>query len=680
MTHPMIEAKDLSKGYRPDELEPKEGITCTGNPTPRIMPIKYRPDVDGLRALAVLSVISFISNRNCCRVGVDVFFVISGYLISKLIIGEIDNNAFSFVLFYERRIRRIFPALFALLLIGAVAAFLFLTPTPFLQYINSSAAAALSTANIYFYMHSGYFDLGASELPLLHTWSLAVEEQFYLLFPAIFLIGKRVLRLRWPWIIMSLAIFSLGVGIVQTFSSRTAAFYLPASRSWEFLLGSLLALGILPKLSQTASEIVGTVGLALLVAALVVFSRSMPFPGWIALIPCLGAFLIIFTGECRTGLVQWALSCKVAVFIGLISYSLYLWHWPVLVFVRLFCGGSLSIVQNISVLFFILALSWISWRYIEQPVRRNRAVFTRRTLFLGASAFIVVFVGMRNVANDLHGLPQRFSPEATRLLIDDKSTLSEACRSAAASGGECTVGSPLGVETFAVVGDSYGGALLPGIDFQARESRLRGSAFIKPGCYPLIEVQVDRPACTAFVRQAFDQIRSNPQLKTVLLVGRWSTAIESQRSGSEAIFTGFLQDFRTQRAGYDENRAVLARGFERTRDILKVSGLLVVAHVPEQQTNVPISAVFRLVLGQNYEISVPVAIVEKREIQTRRILADLAAKYRYSILDASTVMCDEHKCAGIKDGRSLYSDDNHLSVYGSNFLARSGFYSIALSK
>ncbi len=642
------------------------------------MPIKYRPDVDGLRAFSVLSVIVFHFHSDILPggyVGVDVFFVISGYLISKLIISEIDNSTFSFVQFYERRIRRIFPAIFLMLFVGAAASFVFLTPTPFLKYANSAAAAALSVSNIYFYKHSGYFDLGANELPLLHTWSLAVEEQFYLLFPIIFLLGKRFLRLPWLVIFVPLALISLTISVVQTSFARTAAFYLPMSRSWEFLLGSVLALDILPKLGNKTAEILSIVGVGVLAAAMVILDRGAPFPGWVALIPCLGACLIIHTGDGRVTAVGGLLSLRIVVIIGLISYSLYLWHWPALVFMRLFWGGSLSPSESSLVLAGIFGVSWLSWRYVEQPVRRNRALFTRRRLFIGAATSIVLLVGIRSTVNALSGLPQRFNPEAIRLLTDDASTLSNGCATAIEDGGICTVGGPLPPETFAIVGDSYGGALLAGLDFEARRLGSRGLAFIKPGCYPLIDVQVDKLACMNFVREAFESIKSIHTINTVVLVGRWTTAIESRRSGSENVFTEYLQDFSTRKPSYAENSAVFARGIERTRRMLNGCRLFVIAHVPEQRTNVPISAAFRLTAGQSPQIGVPFSIVEEREARTSRILAELAKQYNYTIVDVSKTMCDAHECAGTRDGRSLYSDDNHLSVYGSNLVAQSGLYS-----
>jgi peptidoglycan/LPS O-acetylase OafA/YrhL len=652
-------------------------LESTAQQTVSLESITYRADIDGLRALSVLAVIAYHLNAALLPggyVGVDVFFVISGYLISAIIASGIDAHQFTILGFYERRIRRIFPALFVMLFLVSLVAFEFLPPTPLILFANSAASAALSLSNVYFYLHHGYFDLGANELPLLHTWSLAVEEQFYLVFPAVFLFGRRVLRLSWMAVVIPLALASFLDCIVQTSVSSTAAFFLPFSRSWEFLLGAVLAVGVLPRLNRTVAETIGLIGLGLLAATTVLVNSFTPYPGFAALAPCLGAFLIIYSGQEQRTLIGRLIGLPALAGIGLISYSLYLWHWPVFVFGRLYLGGSFSALQSVVLLVGIFVVSCLSWRYVELPIRRNRLQFTRRRLFAGAAVVVLAFMGARFTANILDGLPQRFSDAGLRVLTDDRYMATTPCTGTIINGQRCFIGIPTGPVSFAVVGDSFAGALKVGLDAEARRRGRRGVAFIMPGCYPLIDVQIDRASCAAFMRSAFAHIAEMPHVEAVLLIGRWTTAVEGERWGSDNRKTGFLRDSMTRQLGYAENEAVLTRGMARTRHELQGRHLFIVTNIPEQRVNVPIAAAIRSRLGLDPAISVPSDIVMQRETRTRRLWQRLAATDGVSLLDVSKLLCDSRLCAGTRDGRSLYFDDNHLSAYGSDLIAQEGIY------
>jgi peptidoglycan/LPS O-acetylase OafA/YrhL len=379
--------------------------------------LRYRPDIDGLRAVAVLPVVAFhvgISAFPGGFVGVDVFFVISGYLISWIILSEFEQGHFSILSFYERRIRRIFPALVVMLLATAVVAFIYLLPVELEQFASSLLAAILSVSNFYFWFHSGYFDVAADQQPLLHTWSLAVEEQFYILFPLFLLLIRRFFPVNLRTGIIGLALLSLSISAVGAFRDPTTTFYLPHTRAWELLLGTILAMEVLPPIRNAlVNNLASAVGLGMIIYAIFAFSAATPFPGLAALVPCVGTGLVIHAGRDGRTLTNRVLSLSPLVFVGLISYSLYLWHWPLIFFQRndsiLFAGFSSSTGK---VLLFAasMILATVSWWFVERPFRRGPLRMPARPLFLSAAVATVTICSISIVTLLLDGVPSRFSP------------------------------------------------------------------------------------------------------------------------------------------------------------------------------------------------------------------------------------------------------------------------------
>ena len=296
----------------------------------------YRADIDGLRALAVLPVLFFhfhIKLFSGGFVGVDIFFVISGYLITQIIFADLKRDRFSIVTFYERRIRRIFPALLTVLAVTTLVAFTVLLPAEVEDYGKSLMAATISFSNVYFWSESGYFDAPASLKPLLHTWSLGVEEQFYLLFPLLMAWLYRNHRRYLPHVLIVAALASFGAAVYVMQTNPSSAFYLPHLRAWELMIGAMLAIGMFPPLLKSwQRELAASVGFALIVFAVLTYTAATPFPGLNAVAPCVGAALILAAGQHGTTVVGRVLSLKPIVWVGLISYSLYLWHWPVMSF------------------------------------------------------------------------------------------------------------------------------------------------------------------------------------------------------------------------------------------------------------------------------------------------------------------------------------------------------------
>jgi peptidoglycan/LPS O-acetylase OafA/YrhL len=373
------------------------------------MTIHYREDIDWLRAIAVLAVVAFHFEMPGVFggfVGVDIFFVISGYLITGIVWNELKTGTFSFARFYERRVRRLLPALYALVALTALPAFHYLLTSERAEFFRSVASVVTFTSNFFFWFQTGYFDHAAVEKPLLHTWSLAVEEQFYLALPLILwglspLLRSRRFALPVALAILALASFALSIWLMETDRSANA-FFMSPPRAWEFLIGGLLAWEGLPVLRQPLARQIAR-AVALVVVAIPIFSlRQGPgFPGFNALAPCIGAGLFIWSGIGVPTLKRTPFAAlNVVRFFGQISYSLYLWHWPLFTFARFSKTGLvLDATDKLALFALTVLISYLSWRYVEQPFRNRTFAPTRASAFRSAvlaSAVLLAggFVGL----------------------------------------------------------------------------------------------------------------------------------------------------------------------------------------------------------------------------------------------------------------------------------------------
>lgn len=394
-------------------LEPRPGATHTGK--------SYRGDIDGLRCVAVLLVVLFhiLPPRYLAGgyVGVDIFFVISGYLITGILGRELAQGTFTFASFYERRVRRIMPALFVLLAATTVLGARVLTPVDFIPYARSLVAAVLSYSNLYFWTQDSYFNVTRVKL-LEHTWSLSVEEQFYLLFPAALLLAWR----RGWRLAPTIAVFggiSFAVSAYMAYRMPQAAFFMPYSRAWELMIGALLAItSYRPRLRPAARLALAAAGLVMIVLAVEFYSKRTPFPGAAALAPCCGAALLLWTGEEGGTAVSRLLAWSPLRFIGKISYSLYLWHWPLLLAAR--AGGLPGISgrgmqSTLLLLVLSIACAYLSWRWVEQPFRSKSVRFTRPRLFVAAGAAAATLCCAGVLIVTAHGFPGRYSERALSL-------------------------------------------------------------------------------------------------------------------------------------------------------------------------------------------------------------------------------------------------------------------------
>jgi peptidoglycan/LPS O-acetylase OafA/YrhL len=370
--------------------------------------LRYRADIDGLRAIAVSSVVVFHAWGAALPggfVGVDVFFVISGYLITKILAQEIAGGRFSLLAFYERRIKRIIPALFMVLAASLAAGWVLLMPGDYEAMAWSAIYAVLSLSNVFFLDHTGYFDAAAQEMPLLHTWSLGVEEQYYLVWPlllmGLFWVARRLrVPIALPVLVLAGGAFAYSVWL--TVHDPKSAFYLATSRAYELAIGCLVALGLVPTgvLKPRIADAASIAGAGLIAYACLAFRADQPFPGLAGLMPTLGAALIILGGENAPGLINRLLALPPFVLIGKISYSLYLWHWPVLVFAEHYAGSRPTPAAAAVLVLLASVLAVLSYRYVERPARASTASLRAHYVGFAATGLALVALALAIVRSD----------------------------------------------------------------------------------------------------------------------------------------------------------------------------------------------------------------------------------------------------------------------------------------
>lgn len=495
----------------------------------------HRPDIDGLRSLAILPVVAYHAGVQVIRggfVGVDIFFVISGYLITQVLLRDIEGGRFSLLGFYERRIRRIFPALLVMLLITFAASLVYGFPVELIEFSKSLMAAALSVSNIFFWRTSGYFDDVALEKPLLHTWSLGVEEQFYIVWPVLLFLaykspGRRVL----PLTLLGCAA-SFAVSAVGAFTNSSATFYLVHTRAWELLLGGVLALGALPRLPTPAVRTaVGLTGMLLIGVSVVAIKPYMPFPGLLALPPCLGAALIILAGRDGDSLAKRLMSWRPMVFIGLISYSLYLWHWPVIVFQRndgVFVHGLSERGEKAVIIVLSVLIATVSWRLVEQPFRFGPLRPTRKRLFQLAAAVtcLVLAAGLAGVLS--RGFPARYTEaelSVASFTDDGHEWRTDRCFLVPGSAtrddfsSECLSVDPHR-KNYLLIGDSHAAQLWQGLTKAYPEINfLQATA---TGCFPTLKHGItESPFCSRLSNQVLTTLAVSGRVDRVVLAARW---------------------------------------------------------------------------------------------------------------------------------------------------------------
>ncbi|MCU1093126.1 acyltransferase [Stenotrophomonas maltophilia] len=508
---------------------------------------KYRADIDGLRSIAILPVLLYHTGIPLITggyVGVDIFFVISGFLITGILLRDFDNNTYSVLSFYERRIRRIFPALAVVVFFTIICAPFILLPSEFEPFGRDVASSLLFVANINFWLQSGYFSPVSEAKPLLHMWSLGVEEQFYLIAPlALFVTVKYARRYRLAITLIAIGL-SLGACIYLTPRSPSAAFYLLPTRAWELLVGSALAIYISTRDNPAptrASGLIGAIGLALTMVPVFVYDKSTPFPGYAAIAPTAGAAMLIYAGP--SSFAGRLLSTRPLVFIGHISYSLYLWHWPVITLFRN-VGWLESSVGKAIVILLSSLLAWLTWRFVESPTR-DRTKIGSRTLFVGAASSTAILLFVSAIYSSLGGWPGRL-PASTVAFDAARNDYSPDRARCHFDGGlpdyssACVLGPKNGLKV-AVWGDSHGVEMAKAISEQGFSVRQLTYSSCPPSSNGV--GTSNRPQCSDWNKQVAKSLADDKSTGVVILSAYFESPVSrsATRQNELARTASFLR-------------------------------------------------------------------------------------------------------------------------------------------
>jgi peptidoglycan/LPS O-acetylase OafA/YrhL len=619
----------------------------------------YREDIDGLRALAVLSVIGF--HFEAPRVfggfvGVDMFFVISGFLITGIIQREMREGIFSFADFYERRIRRLLPPLYVMIALMAIPSVHFLLASERLDYFRSAAAAVTFTSNAFFWLQSGYFDHAAVEKPLLHTWSLAVEEQFYLVLPPILWMVLRFAkgaRLALPIALAAIGAMSLSLCIWLTLTGRSeSAFFMSPPRAWEFVIGAAFALDGVPVLrNRVLQHVLRAVAVVLILVPVFTFQQGPDFPGYQALLPCAGAALFIWCGTGIPNRVRHPLSfLSILRSVGQISYSLYLWHWPLFTFARFAKPGLVLTLGDKTVLFALtVALSHLSWRFVEQPFRARMWVASRRDAFRyagAASALVLAGLAVGILSGRVPSDADRAAAQLDAYNSYDYRPLYRFGSCFAAAGGtfgETCVGLAAGKINVLLWGDSLAAHYFHGLSGHAAPQGLHILQATQPACMPTFELAAQGyPPCRGLASQMQAYFGDHkPDL--VILSADWLEYARPPR------FDAMIADL----------KVTIAR--------LNASGIRVVLLGPAVQfkSRLP-SMLLRAQVGGT-EIRADDVVLPDIFPLDRMMRSALPAHGGFSYVSVLDTVCPERQCpVTIEGGIPLSWDHAHLTAEGSD--------------
>lgn len=653
--------------------------------------IKYRPDIDGLRAVAVLSVIFFhfrIPGLEGGFVGVDIFYVISGFLIGSIILRGLETNNFSFSEFYQRRIARLYPAYFAMMCFTMLTAYWLFLPQEFRQFGKSVVASVAYVSNILFYRESGYFDTSANLKPLLHTWSLSTEEQFYIFFPVfawlIFRLGKREYAVG---TLVAVAIISLALSAIEVERNSVAAFYLFQFRAWELLIGVILASRRVPYPTTLASaNIFATLGLISIALAVGTYNERTKFPGLTAVLPCLGAALIIHCGSHWRPLINHLLSQPGPVFVGLISYSLYLWHWPLIVFARYYTLRDLDLLETTAVIAATFSFAIISWRFVERPFRlpATVSVESRWRFFATAGVVTTVLAGGGVVIHQTNGLPGRLPPEVARMAeaatdffqnyagcVDEDNTHYPGLA-------HCAIGDPYASDKiFFVWGDSHARAFKNGLDAAAKDSGKSGILVYGGGCPPLFGVQkhesATTPAKDAQCSRQTELVRrlleSSKKVDSIILISRWSYYTEGKGVGVDEKNTVRLSTSVATNTAADQkalfSQSLLATVRQLTGWGTRVFLVEQVPEIPQFDSHYLGVMLRKGALTQdklNRLTNIDYGDVLKRQEAGNSAMNMATQRHGAQIVNTHSYFCRHDKCSAMVDGVPVMHDNNHITV------------------
>ena len=649
--------------------------------------MQYRREIDGLRALAVMPVLLFHAGFQSFGggyIGVDIFFVISGYLITTIILAELQTGTFSIIKFYERRARRILPALFLVMFACLPFAWLWMSPTGLQDFSKSLVAVSLFLSNILFWKEAGYFATTNELKPLLHTWSLAVEEQYYVLFPLFLMLAWRFINRRWMIGILCVgALASLAVSQWALTRYTSASFYLLPTRGWELLIGALAAFYLLPRGNEPVTNLplyqaASLLGLLMIIYSVFAFDKFTSFPGLSALPPTIGALLIVLFATPAT-FVGKLLGTKLLVGIGLISYSTYLWHQPLFSFARYASLQEPSKLTYIGLVIASLILAFLTWKFVETPFRNKQKISRKQIFWFGLmGSLFFIAVGLFGVYNK--GFEKRFNMPATLKSSFGLTNSAHACfdkpNLATNKDWLCNIGTNVDTKPQVVVfGDSHSKSLFDAFNSAALQANIHAVYSGASYCTPLLGVYILRAdqaqiGCHLVNQRVFDYVKAN-NIKQVYLIGRWSVYTDGGYDGTEATWIG-----QTPNSKKDKNlsRAAFAAGLKQTVAAYASIGakLTIVEQVPQQTLNAQ-DLYFKIYSNKaagNYPQKITqnireLSVSKQQHLALQSFVSGQFRQYtQLNLLNFDDVFCRTGKCIFGNIQQSYYFDNNHLTTAG----------------
>jgi peptidoglycan/LPS O-acetylase OafA/YrhL len=617
---------------------------------------KYRPDIDGLRAVAVISVVLYHVNSSVIPggyLGVDVFFVISGFLITSIIQREQERGLFSLSGFYERRVRRIMPALLFVLVATLIASTIMLLPSDLIGYGKSLLSTVFFSANFYFLIDTDYFAAAAEQKPLLHMWSLGVEEQFYLFFPLILMLLQRFRRSLLV-IITALTAISLLANIGALHLAKAdVAFFLTPFRAWELGFGAMLAVWLRrtgPSAPQPVAAVIGAVLLALGLAG-VKLSGPVALP--IALSAVAGTTILIWAHHGGQTVVGRLLSTRPFVLIGLISYSLYLWHWPFIVFPRYYLVRELTLLEGSIAVFASMMLATISWRYVERPFRQKMMPARRVYILTLAATLVTVSAGIALVRGD--GFPGRLNARAAaiNIAVDSNYRCPVAAHIPFGALHACSLAlpdkNPNSADTV-LFGNSHAQMYAPAVAAALANSNRRGLLVPANGCLPSVDVNISA-GCDRIMRENLAAIVDLPNVHTVIIAFNWAVPRKPKK-----LVDG------TGRPLVGDYSALVADGVGRAIEELQAAGKETILVGPIATPRYNVASVISRKLAFGHSIGEPLWIAQAEFLaQHEVLLAALSQRPGVVLLTPHEYQCRDARCYYVDGGDSLFADGNHLA-------------------
>lgn len=664
---------------------------------------KYRADIDGLRAIAVLSVVGFHAFPSWIKggfVGVDVFFVISGFLISSIIFESLDKGTFSFHEFYARRIKRIFPALILVMLASYTLGWFALLADEYKQLGKHIAASAGFVSNFIFWQEAGYFDNSADTKPMLHLWSLGIEEQFYIIWPLLLYVAweKRFNALS---ICIAIAITSFALNVIQVSGNAVAVFYSPLTRFWELLMGSFLAYISLHKITfgqnviWRCNTLLGNIvpntvtgnrvtflrdfqsilGISLIGVAVLLLNKERLFPGWWALLPTVGAYLIISAGT-KAWFNRKVLSHRLLVWVGLISFPLYLWHWPLLSFARIIGSETPSREVRIAAVLVSIVLAWLTYKLLEKPIRYGQYSKTK-VFILCVMMFGVGFIGHNT--DERNGLSFRLKGfESSLQEIKSVVESTDGCKSIIpVKSRYCLISDPSVPPTVALIGDSHSNRLYSSLYWRYQSIGENLLQLGGGGCLPFWDIEtgsVGNPNnCAAQMRPQLDYVLGSESIKTVIFMHRGPVYIEGIDINSKNRI--FIKDLLNPNDL--DGKTIYAKALTETikRFAHAKKRIILIIDAPEFDFDPmscvdairPMSSIFK----DRLDCRLIKQDVDKRNYAYIEITKLVAKSFdNVKIVNLQDALCDKDFCYGVKDGKLLYKDSDHLNPFGAEYVAK----------